>query len=249
MNDHVAKPIDPEDLFRALLKWVKPKQSITPISSSKTAQKEVEKNKPVEGLPLIAGLDVELGLQRVVGKKPLYLNMLRKYVNGQINTPTQFREALDANDFETAERVIHSSKGVSGNIGAIALQNMAAEIETLVREKTKRAVIDEKFVPFSQALMTMVEDIKQALPSDESQANQVVVDTEKTTDILIKLAALLADDDSDASDVVEENLDALRVVLGAEAFSKIDRAIKQYDFDSALELLKERTITIGIVLP
>ena len=33
MNDHVAKPIEPEDLWNALLKWIKPRHAVAPASS------------------------------------------------------------------------------------------------------------------------------------------------------------------------------------------------------------------------
>jgi two-component system sensor histidine kinase/response regulator len=28
MNDHVAKPVEPDDLWKALLKWVKPRHAV-----------------------------------------------------------------------------------------------------------------------------------------------------------------------------------------------------------------------------
>jgi two-component system sensor histidine kinase/response regulator len=39
MNDHVAKPIEPEDLWKALLKWIKPHhliESHTNLAAVKT---------------------------------------------------------------------------------------------------------------------------------------------------------------------------------------------------------------------
>ena len=77
MNDHVAKPIDPDELFRALLKWIKPKQNMTSFETIFLPEKK-ENIKKDDDLPVVDGLDVELGLKRVIGKKPLYFNMLRK---------------------------------------------------------------------------------------------------------------------------------------------------------------------------
>jgi hypothetical protein len=38
MNDHIAKPIEPEDLWKALLKWVKPRH---PPSATERKNKTV----------------------------------------------------------------------------------------------------------------------------------------------------------------------------------------------------------------
>src|SRR5665647_2465698 len=84
MNDHVAKPIEPEVLWTALLKWIKPHQS--------TGAFVEEKPQVVADVDLpsgIEGLDMADGLRRVLGKKPLYLSMLRLFVVGQKSVVAQ----------------------------------------------------------------------------------------------------------------------------------------------------------------
>jgi two-component system, sensor histidine kinase and response regulator len=77
MNDHVAKPIDPNELFNALLKWVKPKTSTLAIKEV-PQKKESESVKESFDFSGISGLDTKLGLKRVMGKMPLYISMLKK---------------------------------------------------------------------------------------------------------------------------------------------------------------------------
>lgn len=64
--------------------------------------------------------------------------------------------------------------------------------------------------------------------------------------VMNRLCNLLAADDSEAEDVLEENLDLLDYVPGAEAFAKVDQAIKQFDFEKALGLLKDRAAALNI---
>jgi two-component system sensor histidine kinase/response regulator len=250
MNGHVAKPIDPDDMFRALLKWIKPRHAKTAIQpEAKTASKKAEPGKANAGLPEIAGLNVELGLRRVIGKVPLYLNMLRKYVTNQELTPTQIRKALDEADSGTAERLAHSSKGVSGNIGAVALQEMAGELEKMIKEGAAREAIESRLAPFAADLTAMIANIKAALPPEEGGSGKPeAVDMIKAGEIINKLAGLLASDDSEASDVMEENLDLLRSAFGSDAFAKIDHAIKQFDFEKGLEFVKARAGELNITL-
>jgi two-component system sensor histidine kinase/response regulator len=237
MNDHVAKPIDPDELFRALLKWVKPKQNMT-SSVNLPAQKTAAKLD--DDLPTIDGLDVELGLKRVIGKKPLYFNMLRKYVTNQANTSNELRAALAANDYATAERVAHSAKGVSGNIGASNLQTMAAEIEKMIHENIAADSVIEKVTPFEIAQNAMIDALKSQLPIDPTTATLSTVDTSKATEVLAKLSQLLVENDSEADEVFEDNLDLIRTVLGMDIFSKMNSAMQQFNFKKALELLNSK---------
>jgi len=252
MNDHIAKPIEPDDMFRTLLKWIKPRETAQPAATAGSGKK-ASKDKKAEGvadnaaLLVIDGLDVELGMRRVLGKKPLYLSMLRKYVSNQANTPTELRAALDAGDTATAERIAHSAKGVSGNIGAAGLQAMAAEIEKMIREGADRNALDEKIAPFSEAQTAMIAALRNHLPEEaDTGMAKSALDMSKVAGVVSRLAALLAEDDSEASDVLEENLDLMRAVMGAEAFSRIDGAVKQFDLEAALEHLKQRAAELAI---
>ncbi len=106
MNDHVAKPVEPDDLWKVLLKWVKMRRGVdagAPTGSPVPA---------ADDLPVgIAGLDAEGGLRRMLGKKPFYLSMLRKFVEGQGATVAQIRAALESGDLDGAGRLAHTTKG------------------------------------------------------------------------------------------------------------------------------------------
>ncbi|MGB4497181.1 MAG: PAS domain S-box protein, partial [Methylococcaceae bacterium] len=238
MNDHVAKPIDPDDLFRALLKWIKPKQNMM-LSGMLPNKKHITQQN--EDLPIIEGLDVELGLKRVIGKKTFYLNMLRKYVTNQANTSNELRLALAENEYSTAERVAHSAKAVSGNIGASNLQIMAAEIEKMIHENADSESILLKITPFEIAQNAMINALKSQLSVDLPMANLSEIDTSKAQDVLINLRQLLAENDSEADEVFEENLELIRTVLEADVFANMNSAMQQFNFKNALDILNATT--------
>ncbi len=228
MADHVAKPIDPDELFRALLKWIKPKHAA--VTSEKTTAEKQDGD-----LPVIDGLDVELGMRRVLGKKSSYLKMLRNYVVNQENTPSELLAAIDADDRASAERIAHSAKGVSGNIGAIGLQELAGELEAMIAEGAESDNIRAKLTLFSQQQSALIKALKANLPTEKAQNPTENVDTSQAAEVLTRLKKLLAFDDSKSKEVFEENFELLRVVLGAEVFAKVDQAIKQFDFELALQ--------------
>jgi len=140
MNDFLIKPIDPQDMWTILVRWVRPRRAApaaAPTVTSAQAQSTaaIQGSAPVhDGLPHgIAGLDTTLGLSRMMGKKPLYMAMLRRYVVGQQDVMRDIRQALAAGDIATAERLAHTTKAVSGNVGATLVQDRAAALEAALR--------------------------------------------------------------------------------------------------------------------
>jgi HPt (histidine-containing phosphotransfer) domain-containing protein len=246
MQDHISKPIDPEELFNALLSWIKPRDGIGEIIESEQ-KTDIEKSAPeinLNDLLVIENLDVELGLQRVLGNRTLYLNILRKYIGNQDTAVEEIRTALSAGDHSTAERLAHTIKGMSGNIGATLLQNTAAELENMIRSGEINN-IDVKLTIFSEMLNTMITKIKNGLPSEESHIAKTV-DVSKAPEVIKQLKELLAADSSKSGALIDDNLDLLHFILGAKVFSKIDRAVKQFDLDEALEFLEERITELEI---
>ncbi|MEI6745752.1 MAG: response regulator [Methylococcaceae bacterium] len=246
MQDHISKPIDPEELFNALLSWIKPRDGIGEIIESEQ-KTDIEKSAPeinLNDLLVIENLDVELGLQRVLGNRTLYLNILRKYIGNQDTAVEEIRTALSAGDHSTAERLAHTIKGMSGNIGATLLQNTAAELENMIRSGEINN-IDVKLTIFSEMLNTMITKIKNGLPTEESHIAKTV-DVSKAPEVIKQLKELLAADSSKSGALIDDNLDLLHFILGAKVFSKIDRAVKQFDLDEALEFLEERITELEI---
>ncbi|MBI5278506.1 MAG: response regulator [Burkholderiales bacterium] len=132
MNDYLVKPIDPKELDAMLLRWIRPAGA--PLQEPPAAQPRPAPA-VADGVPQgIAGLDTALGLSRMAGKKPLYLAMLQRYAAGQAPAAQQVRDALAAGDAATAERVAHTLKGVSANVGATTVEQLAAALERAFKD-------------------------------------------------------------------------------------------------------------------
>ncbi|WP_338847857.1 response regulator [Massilia sp. W12] len=153
MNDFVAKPIDVEQLYCTLAKWIKPaaRQSSAAAPSASAAPPAPLQSalaewvqqlppaappKPAEILPdEIPGLDLEGALKRVGGNRALLHKLLLRFVETQADWAARLSLALAQQDMETAQREAHTMKGLAGNIGATQLQHGAAELEKWIKEK------------------------------------------------------------------------------------------------------------------
>ena len=244
MQDHIGKPIDPDELFGKLLKWVKPRKVEEVRETTETPLKETKKEKPKpakkDDLPEIPGLDTKLGLKRVMGKKIFYVEMLRKYIDNQGQAPAQIRQSLDADDYGTAERQAHTAKGVSGNIGATELQGIAAALEKAIREKLPREEIGALLETFGVAHGQLIAGLTDAFPAVVIPEEAGAVDEARAAEVCKKMMELLANDDSEAADYLETEKSILRHILGGEHFGPFGHAIGQYDFAQALELMKSQ---------
>jgi two-component system, sensor histidine kinase and response regulator len=143
MNDFLVKPIDVQALMAILTRWVRPRGGLpSPASAAQFTRRAPAGVAATDGAPkAIAGLDTALGLSRMMGKESLYVAMLRRYLAGQQGVLGELRLALTSGDKATAERLAHTTKAVSGNIGATLVQGHAAALEAALRENASAAQV------------------------------------------------------------------------------------------------------------
>ena len=166
MNDHVPKPIDPDVLFAKLLQWIPPGEREMPEPIEEPAAVAVEEpantGLAADLLLLIEGLDVEVGVKRVLGKRDFYEKLVRQFVEGEeVESVATVRAQLAAGEHEAAERTAHSLKGVAGTIGAGELQQRAQGLETAIKEGT--AEVDTLLSSVEEELTRMVVAIRDVL--------------------------------------------------------------------------------------
>jgi two-component system sensor histidine kinase/response regulator len=174
MNDFLIKPIDPQVMQSILLRWVRPRRAaaatLAAAAPSARAASTPAASAPGELPEGIPGLDTTLGLSRMMGKKSLYLAMLRRYLAGQRPVATQMRQALAAADWATAERLAHTTKGVSGTIGATAVQDRAASLEAAIRDRRSASEIDDLTDALEAPLGELLDALACRLSCAEMQA-------------------------------------------------------------------------------
>ncbi len=236
MQDHVAKPIDPDDLWRALLKWIRPNATRAAAASAKALP--ARPAEPACELPeQIAGVDMVLGLKRALGKKALYLTMLRKFMEGQAVAPASIAAALDDDKWPDAERLAHTLKGTAATIGAAGIQEIATRLEASISAHQARPMVDAVLDEVSVPLAAVVTALRESLPAETVAAMHVTVDPARLKALTERLAARLADDDSEASDLLAENADIFRSAFG-DRYKEIEDGIRNFDFEIALTALR-----------
>ena len=177
MNGHVTKPIDPEQLFATLLKWIKPVAERAagqdpPVHDTppEPDQAALGKDELPDSLP---GFDLAAGLQRLMGNKRLYRKLLVDFGTKYTETAREIRGAIDANDFEQAHSLVHNLKGLAGNLEAKDLQAATVELEKLVKGQTEKTSSDKElnlnFSNLEDALNQALEAVQTLGPRAKQQ--------------------------------------------------------------------------------
>jgi two-component system sensor histidine kinase/response regulator len=176
------------------------------------------------------------GLRRVLGKRPRYLSMLRGFVSNQSGMDARIAAAIAAGDNSGAERMAHTLKGLAGNIGADALQQAAAALEHAI---AAGGATGELQAALAQQLNAQLDAITAALPAEtETASAPIAVDTALRDNVHAQLVRLLTDDDAEAEKVLMEH-HALLASAYPNHIRRLQQAIGQFDFDTALAVLEE----------
>jgi two-component system sensor histidine kinase/response regulator len=248
MNDHIGKPIDPDDLLVRLLKWIKRRD----FSKDQAAPKPLEETpKVIAALSAIEGLDVASGLRLSLRREPLYISLLNKYVSTQADFREQMSTAISAGDQALAHRMAHTLKGVSAQIGAHIVRSLAEKLENLLRPENALAnpSLAQQLTQTADTLEMLVQAIKAHLPAPSSivTAPNPVADAGELTAVCRPLITQLMQDDFAAVQNFEQHRQLLQSGLGDEV-AQIEKAIQQFDFATALTRLQEALKHSGITL-
>ena len=237
MNDHVAKPIEPAELRAALQQWIRPRPGLGAAATAPPPTPPADSLHLAELLADLPGLDPAAGLRRVLGKEANYLSILRKFIAGQRNTGEAISAALDNADQATAERLAHTMRGVAGNIGASELPALASTLEDAIHRQLPRPDIDARLAALSAPLAALIVALEQRLPEPEAAGGSQLYPPEEMRAVVDRLIALLADDNSEAADLLGDQRELLRQALGV-AFPDVARSIGNFDFEAALAQIR-----------
>lgn len=219
MNDYIAKPFDPEDLYAILVRWCS-QNAILPIKIGSVNNSS-------------DGLDIFNALRRMGNKQELYANILRDFCQNYLDYPSKITDALEKNQYDDALRYIHTLHGVSANIGALKLHELAKALELEFNnkyyDKVKIAHLDHWIGVTIDLIQTYLSTI---IITPNPISDQIAIDLET-------LLVYLKESDGMAIDFYYEHEAALEKYLQSNTFNKLRQLITTFMFEDAYRLLEQ----------
>ena len=251
MNDHVAKPIDPDELFTVLLRWIKPRDggSATPehAAPAATVSTAAAAAIPAAETLVIPGIDTKAALRRAGGNLKRYESLLRKFAQLSAGGVEEIRNALAAGETETAARAAHSIKGSAANLGASEVAEVAAKAESAILAGQG---IEDALRSLETSFATTAAAIRVALPSERAVGGNGGGSADPTTVLepLTRLKTLLKNDDGDAADFILDARPSLSRVLTEAEMNALAGHVGNFDFAAALHSLSDIAARLSLKL-
>jgi len=242
MQDHIAKPVDPAQLFATLHRWVTDAK-IDLVGRTSASTITTPSHDGVDDAfftTQLEGIDWRNGLLRAGGNPALYRQLWGKFVTDQADAVERIEQALTSGDRETATRVAHTLKGVAGTLGARSLQDAASSWESGLREGRTTAslrAVEAVGLGLDAQLRALVERIRPTfVVQGSSHTDASDFDPAAHATELAEIRVLLQDDDTDALGRLD------RLLATANGFhpvlSEVRERVAAYEFEDGLARLE-----------
>jgi CheY-like chemotaxis protein len=254
MNDHITKPIDPAVLYRTLLQWgghavhdpvANDAAASPPVPVAASQASALAVDDFVSGLQAaVPGLDVAASLRRVANNQKLYQSLLRRYSDEQASAPQRIRDCLVKADRHGAELLAHTLKGVSSNIGAMAVATQASLLEAGLRGEASPVALEAMLLTTEHILaptvMALHAYLSPAADSAEPTGTAPLKPLSPALRIqLDEICDLLDDMDADAAERLEALHAELATSMQSQTLQAIEASLASFNLDEAARLLRE----------
>ena len=125
MNDFVAKPFSPGQLYSVIHKWVTGAGDLAGFFPAVPAEAQGGADLHLPDAIDDGLLDVRAGLRRLAGMTGMYLKTLRSFADQQEQVVARIHRCADAQDRQAAIREAHTLKGAAGIIEARPISELA----------------------------------------------------------------------------------------------------------------------------
>ena len=251
----ITKPVDPNALLDALLRWVKPRApasvTSTPVMPAAPDREDATEAPLDDAYPEIAGIDLQDASQRFLGNATLFNGLLIAASTGLQAKMDAARSAVLRNDHAQAASQVHALRGSLYTLGAREAGALAAQVESSLRSTDPTAT---DLGGLGQAVSALVTAIRRALSSQTFAAPRNIraasSDTATPTapDVpdqaaLQSLLALLEVHDVKALERWRELQPAIEAHTDAGLRELLCAAMTALDFTEAARLLRQLEAT------
>lgn len=183
-------------------------------------------------------VDIEFGLSQLSGNKKLLYTLLGKFTNEYRTLDKDLQGLVENQQYDDAYSLIHTLKGVTGNLGLFALHNASKPVESAVRNDRQLPDDFSSFATLLNETVSSIDTLTAESTSDNSanaKASNAPVNSAAAERARKQLTSALKASEFISQSTLEEWLSAMGIE-GEKREAIID-AVDELDYEEALSEL------------
>ncbi|PWC68347.1 response regulator [Azospirillum sp. TSH58] len=265
MDDHIAKPIDVDQLFSVVTRWLgQPAVGSLAAGNLAAGAPLLPKAVPFAArasLPIeLPGIDVQDALHRLDGDVGLFRKFVADFARTYDGVADGIAVALASGDLPRAKALGHELKSLAGNIGARRLSAAADAVQVAAFRGDGGAAAAQ--LPVLRAELEAVLDSAARLAVAPGRApggapkcgagggaGEPAVDIQTLDSMLERFARLLRDSNFAAAEEFAALAPSLADWIDPVAMKSLSSAVDGLDFTKAQGILRRIMLDLGLSLP
>jgi two-component system, sensor histidine kinase and response regulator len=232
MNAYVVKPIDPQLLFSTLLTWVK----IDTPSSTGPMRPTHER---IIDFSLLKEIDIHKVMNRLLNNETLFIKLLTMFVQTYSDHLTIITEMIGSEKLAEAEKLVHTLKGLCGNIGATEVHQQLEAIDSILKKSIRPST--ESIKALKDSYNSLITTIKSFLDHLETITKECT-DGDNQDCASVYLETIYEHIESDMG-IVFDTFEMLKSLpnhgIDPEILNALQSAIETFDIQKQHEILKK----------
>ncbi|RVU33543.1 response regulator [Rheinheimera riviphila] len=225
MNDHLTKPIDPQQLYSTLLQYLPAEPQTRRPAPMVVTGPTLAEQQQWQQLSECSAIDAERALKNLGGKLSLYLKLIDDFQLEHQQQSSKLQSMFRHQQWQPLYLDIHSLKSTSAYVGAFEFSQLCQQFETTLSQQTASAEALQLLCDQLQLLMQQLSKVSPTAPQQ--------IQFQHLTEALTTLLPLLQESDFAAEDLLPALLEVANNHRHALVVEQIAADIRQVEYEKA----------------
>ncbi len=237
MVDFIAKPINPDDLFATIARWIKPSNRAVFSRNIVSNQKDGTLRSIFASIPHLEHIE---GLRRLNFNYRLYAELLIKFRHNNLNLAERLRSLLKNGQIKEFHRQVHTLKSTAGNMGFKTIQQLAGQLEAATTSLNAERIQDllKKVENELRMILNHLSPFETELKKNLHEEETLSLSRDELISGLKEALQFLLRSDAKAKKKVHQLIFSLKNSGVSEQADMLWQAVENYQFDEAANIIE-----------